>query len=208
VRTRRRVVLVAAAATGAVAVAIVAGVGARHEDDTTPDGRPGTSAAATPGSVPPGAANEGSEVLSSPDDDAAPSVPPRPRRAGSGPADPLVAAAPRTASRRGALVRGFPASVVPVVSGSTVRSSGVSSLGGAVQVSIVADTSRSPGAVLAFYRRSLRAHDFVESAVPAVAGSVASRFARGGDHLVVTTGGGRDATSYSVLGTLRTGDRR
>jgi hypothetical protein len=36
---------------------------------------------------------------------------------------------------------------------------------------------------------------------------VASRFARGDDHLVVTTGGGRDATSYSVLGTLRTGDR-
>jgi hypothetical protein len=203
VRTRRRVVLGAAAAAGVVVV----WVGAGHGDDTAPDRRPCTTVAATPRSVPPGAANEGSEVLSSPDDAADPSVPARPRRAGSGRDDPLVAAAPRTASRRGAVVTGFPASVVPVVSGSSVRSSGVSSLGGAVQVSIVADTSRSPGAVLAFYRRALRAHDFVESAVPAVAGSVASRFARGDDHLVVTTGGGRDATSYSVLGTLRTGDR-
>ena len=109
---------------------------------------------------------------------------------------------PQTASREGALVAGFPASVVPVLPGSAVDSSGVSSSRDAVQVSIVASSPRSRDAVLAFYRRQLGAQGFAESVVPGSAGSVGAGFMRGTDHLVVTTTAAGQKTSYSLFGTL------
>lgn len=112
---------------------------------------------------------------------------------------------PGTTSRRRAVVEGYPLSVVPVLPGSTVDSSGVSSTRGAVQVSLVARSPKASDQVLAFYRRALVGHGFVESVVPASAGAVAAGFRRGDDHLVVTTSRAGKATSYSVFGSLHVG---
>jgi hypothetical protein len=109
---------------------------------------------------------------------------------------------PKTASRQGGLVAGFPASVVPVLPGSAVDSSGVSSTQGAVQVSIVANSPRSRDAVLAYYRRQLGAQGFAESVVPGATDSVGAGFLRGTDHLVVTATAVGPTTSYSLFGTL------
>ena len=203
---RRRIAVAAVAAVTAVGVAAVAAGTTRHQDDPSSALRP-VATSATTRSVEPGAPNAGSEVVSGPDESAPASAALPAGPGGRSTTEPLLAAPPRTASRRGALVAGFPDSIVPVASGSSVRSSGVSSQRDTVQVSIVAESPRSPAAVLGFYRRALRAHDFVETAAPAAAGSVASQFARGDDRLVVTTSRVRDATSYSVYGTLRSRDR-
>ncbi|QGG42367.1 hypothetical protein [Aeromicrobium yanjiei] len=130
-------------------------------------------------------------------------APERPRAKAS--KKPLLTSSPRTASSRGAVVAGFPLAVLPVLPGSTVRSSGVSSRSDVVQVSLVATHERSPERILAGYRRILTAYGFVESPSPAVGGSTASAFARGRDHLTVTTTGGSGRTGYSLFGVIRAG---
>lgn len=113
---------------------------------------------------------------------------------------------PRTASRRGAIVAGFPLTIVPLATGSSVRSSGLSATATTLQVSIQAVSSAAPDVVLAFYRAKLSAIGFDETAVPAVGGSTAAGFEHNADNLVVTTTKSRSGgTRYSVFGTLHTG---
>lgn len=116
---------------------------------------------------------------------------------------------PKTASGRGMVVAGFPAGVIPLASASSVQSSGISSAGTKMQVSIVATSSRSPDRILLFYRTALARSGFVESAAPAVGGSTAASFAHEADNLVVTvTRTSPKASTYSVYGTLHTGGRQ
>ncbi|MET0930630.1 MAG: hypothetical protein ABWX74_14005 [Aeromicrobium sp.] len=200
----RRTAGAACVAVVAVAIAfVVLRAGAWEAEDDGPAGTSEASNAASPAAPDNGVTNgDGSEVIRQPESATAPGLP-RPRRTGAASSDSLVGATlPRTASRQGALVAGFPVSVVPVLPGSAVGSSGVSSTRDSVQVSIVANSSKSSEAVLAFYRRALADHDFVESVAPAVAGAVAAGYRRGADHLVVTSSTGTGRTSYSVFGTL------
>lgn len=147
----------------------------------------------------------GSEVIRQPEGEATKGLPGL-RKAKRPQTHSLVSAPlPRTATRRGTVVAGFPLSVIPVLTGSTVRSSGVSSTSGVLQVSIVARAPRSAGSVLGFYRRALSEHGFSESTVPAVGGSTASEFRRGADHLVITVSRPTSqGTTYSIFGDLHT----
>ena len=113
---------------------------------------------------------------------------------------------PKTASSRGTVVHGFPVTIVPIASGSRVQTSGVSSTATTLQLSVRATNPRSPDRVLAFYRKTLTAHGFAESAVPSVGGSTAASFAHNADNLVVTVTKSRSrGTTYTVFGTLHTG---
>lgn len=117
---------------------------------------------------------------------------------------------PKTASKRGSVVPGFPLAVVPVVPGSAVKSSGVSSTSTRVQLSMLATSKLSPDRILAFYRGKLAARGFEESTVPSVGGSTAAGFAHHGDNLVITVRKARSkgSTTYSVFGTLHAGKSR
>ncbi|WP_162891298.1 hypothetical protein [Aeromicrobium sp. A1-2] len=113
---------------------------------------------------------------------------------------------PQSASLRGGLVAGFPRSVIPVLPGSKLGSSGVSSTAKTLQVSVVATSPKSPNAVLAYYRGVLSKQGFTESSAPAAAPSTAASFRRGADGIVVTvTRSSRTVTNYSLFGTLRAG---
>lgn len=114
----------------------------------------------------------------------------------------LTAPLPASASAVDAVAKGFPVSVIPLLGGASVQSSGVSTTSTAMQVSIVASSSKSPKAVLGFYRKALSARGFVEGSAPAVGGSTASKFKRGAEHLMVTTTARGSNTTYSLFGTL------
>lgn len=114
----------------------------------------------------------------------------------------LTAPLPASASREGGMVKGFPVKIIPVLTGATVQSSGVSTTSTTMQISVVATSSKSPASVLAFYRKSLTAHGFAEGSAPAAGGSTASQFTRGKDHVMVTTAARGKGTTYSVFGTL------
>lgn len=189
--TRRGVVLVVAAAAAALALVPVAWRG-----DDPPVTRSGATRTSAPNPVTNG---DGSEVIRQPEGSATEGLPGLART--SVKVRP-IAKVPRTASTRGRVVEGFPTSVVAVAPGSRIRSSGVSAASRSIQVSLVARSPESSRSVLTFYRRQLTAQGFVESVVPAVAGSTASGFRRGADNLVVTVDDGKRAT-YSLFGTLR-----
>jgi hypothetical protein len=110
---------------------------------------------------------------------------------------------PATASARGALVAGFPVTIVPVPAGATVVSSSVSAEGSRLQVGLEASTAASPADVLAGYVQAFTAAAFITTDSPAGAGATATAFVRGNDGVVLTLrerlGGG---TELSVAGTL------
>lgn len=189
-----------------IAVALVAWRVGAWQDDDSGSGAPAARATSAPPRVNEVTDGDGSEVIRQPDGSAASGLPHLPA-AGSASRGPLITASavPRTASRLGALVTGFPTSVIPVLPDAAVASSGVSSSQDVVQLSLVANSSRSPDAVRAFYRRALTGLGFVESVVPASGGSVGAGFTRGADHLVVTTGTHARTTRFSVFGTVHAG---
>jgi hypothetical protein len=110
---------------------------------------------------------------------------------------------PATASARGALVAGFPVTIVPVPAGATVVSSSVSAEGNRLQVGLEASTAASPADVVAGYVQAFTAAGFITTDSPAGAGATATAFVRDNDGLVLTLrerlGGG---TELSVAGTL------
>jgi hypothetical protein len=147
---------------------------------------------------------DGSEVIRQPEGSATKGLPGLKKAKQESRAGRLTGPLPRTASTQGRLVAGFPASIVPVVTGSAVHSSGVSSSAKAVQVSLVASTGRSPREVLAAYRAKLSRIGFTESPAPAAGGSTAASHRRGHERLTVTvTKVSGTKTTYSVYGTLR-----
>lgn len=113
---------------------------------------------------------------------------------------------PATASRRGAVVAGYPTSLVPAMTGSTVRSSSVSAHQRKLQIALTAWVGRSPDAVALFYRSRLAPLGFVDRPVAAVGGSTAIAFRRGQHSLVLTlTPQGKRSSVYTLWGTLHPG---
>lgn len=112
---------------------------------------------------------------------------------------------PVTASAKGRLVRGYPATALPATRHSRIDSTSVSSGDSQVQVALVATTDRSAAAVLRFYRLHLTGLGFRERPATAAGGSEAAAFRRGSDVVTVTVTPTRTGTSYSVFGTLHAG---
>lgn len=196
--------MAAAVAAAVVGLAVFSGSGWNEDDPAAAPLTTGPNSGLPSGAANAGAVDdEGSEVIGEPESSATkePSGLPKAKRTAT---DSLISSPlPRTATRRGALVAGFPLGAVPVLTGSAVSSSGVSSEANILQVSIVARNPRSPSSVLAYYRGVLTELGFSESTVPAVSGSIAADFNRGADHLGVTASrlNGQD-TTYSLFGDL------
>lgn len=211
--------MIAAATAGVLAVVVgLAAVGAGGSDGSDPtrsaSTRSGTSThteeskKGSPSETASKAGNDGtdSEVIREPEGSAKNGLPGLDRTKPSTKGSLITGRLPTTASRNGDIVAGFPTALLPLPSGSVVRSSGVSSASNILQVSIVANSSKSPGSVLAFFRRVLSAHGFAESRAPAVGGSTAAAFSRSADDIVVTvTGASRSTSIYSLFGTLHAG---
>lgn len=197
----------------AVAATLLVVNGTRDDVASQSSSPDGTATSAAPsgnakGTSPNGVTNgEGSEVIRIPDGTAKKGLPGLSRTKPATQAALITRPLPKTASSRGRVVAGFPTAVVGVVPNSIVRSSGISSTDSTLQVSIVADNAKSPGGIIAFYRKALGAQGFAESSAPATGGSTASHFVRGADRLVVTTTPGAKETSYSVFGTLHASAR-
>lgn len=121
------------------------------------------------------------------------------------PGPSLTGPLPATGNANGAVVKGFPTTVVPIPEGLTVVSSSVSASGDRLQVGLQASTDSAPADVQAAYVAELSAAGFAVGDSPALPGSTATSFTRGPDGLVLTvtarTGGG---TELSVAGTLTT----
>lgn len=125
------------------------------------------------------------------------------------PATVPLTKSPVTRSQRGAIAKGFPVKVVPVINGSSVQTTGLSSTSNTVQVSITAINTKPPNAVLEFYRAKLSAIGFAETSVPSVGGAMAAGFKRKRDRLVVTVAkSASGGTKYSIFGTLRPAESR
>ncbi|KQR12213.1 hypothetical protein ASF78_13765 [Cellulomonas sp. Leaf334] len=121
------------------------------------------------------------------------------------PGPSLTGPLPATGSANGAVVKGFPTTVVPLPDGLTVVSSSVSASGSRLQVGLQASSDSAPAEVQAAYVGALSADGFTVGDSPALPGSTATSFTRGPDGLVLTvrerTGGG---TELSVAGVLTT----
>lgn len=122
----------------------------------------------------------------------------------SSPVAPLLAgSAPKTASKNGALVTGFP-SAIPVAGNSNITSSSVASSGKIVQVTLVARTSLSPAALMDYYALIFARAGFPAESAPAVGGSTAALFAHGNNAVTLTITPTKSGANYSLYGVLST----
>lgn len=163
------------------------------DDPSAPD----SASTGTPGSG-------GAEVLAG---EILPSQPPGPSGLPdtTAPGPSLTGPLPATGAANGAVVKGFPTGVVPILDGLTVVSSSVSASGDRLQVGLQASSDSAPTDVQAAYVAALSAAGFTVEDSPALPGSLATSFTRGPDALVLTVrdrlGGG---TELSVAGALTT----
>ena len=195
-----------AVATAVVLVLLaLGGPGNDRGDSTTASGIGSNTASKKSGAVTNG---KGSEVTKQPEESAKDGLPGLGKLASSKNRSLVSKPLPKTASSRGKLVGGFPLKVVPLVSDSDVQTSGVSSTGTTLQVSVQATNSRSPEKILAFYRKSLTAQGFSESAVPSAGAATAASFTHNDDNLVVTVTPRSKGVTYTVFGTLHAGKSR
>lgn len=113
---------------------------------------------------------------------------------------------PATASARGSIVKGFPA-VIPQAPESTVTFSSVASEGDRMQLGLEATTSVSADGVLSYYRTVFEPLGLVAAPAPAVEGSAALSFVRGGNGITVTvsTPAGSARAHYIVTGVFIAG---
>lgn len=208
--SRRRLAGATAATVLVVVVGLAAaGVGGLHRDDPSGDSATGQESARSTGVGNPVTNGDGSEVIRQPEEAGTQGLPGLSRTSTTVKDALVTRPLPKTASRRGGLVAGFPKSVIPVLPGSALRSSGVSSTSKALQISIVATSTSSTTAVMGYYRGILSQHGFVESSAPAAAPATAASFRRGADSVVVTvTRSSKKVTSYSLFGTLRAGSSK
>lgn len=122
------------------------------------------------------------------------STPPAPKALVSAPL-------PATASARGSIVKGFPA-VIPQAPESTITFSSVATEGDRMQMGLEATTSVSADGVLSYYRTVFEPLGLVAAPAPAVEGSAALSFVRGGNGITVTvsTSAGSARAHYIVTG--------
>ncbi|MHC5797829.1 hypothetical protein ACVXZ4_16910 [Lacisediminihabitans sp. FW035] len=114
----------------------------------------------------------------------------------------LSGAAPKTASKNGAIVTGFPATI-PVAAGSTIGSSAVASSGNNVQATLVAKTSLAAPDLLDYYQSAFAKIGLYSTEVPAVGGSTAFSFAHGNDTVTLTVTPTKTGADYSIYAVLR-----
>ncbi|KQM81430.1 hypothetical protein [Agromyces sp. Leaf222] len=115
---------------------------------------------------------------------------------------PLLAGdLPESAAREGGLVDGFPATI-PVLDDSSITTSAVASDGVRVLVTLDATVEDSPQRVLDAYLVEFGLLGMQGTASPAVGGSKALEFVRGGDSIVVTVLPEDSGTRYTLSGTL------
>ena len=158
----------------------------------------------TAGCTSPRSGSGGAEVLAG---EILPSQPPGPSGLPdtTAPGPSLTGPLPATGAANGAVVKGFPTGVVPILDGLTVVSSSVSASGDRLQVGLQASSDSAPTDVQAAYVAALSAAGFTVEDSPALPGSLATSFTRGPDALVLTVrerlGGG---TELSVAGALTT----
>lgn len=127
------------------------------------------------------------------------STPPAPKALVSAPL-------PATASARGSIVKGFPA-VIPQAPESTITFSSVATEGDRMQMGLEATTSVSADGVLSYYRTVFEPLGLVAAPAPAVEGSTALSFVRGGNGITVTvsTSAGSARAHYIVTGVFIAG---
>lgn len=111
---------------------------------------------------------------------------------------------PAAGAARGRLVAGFP-SVLRPPGGASVTTSSVAGADRRLQVALVGAVPASPEQVLSAYRERLSALGMREQASPAVPGSLAAAFVRGGSTVTVTVAREGARTSFTVYGALRAG---
>lgn len=144
---------------------------------------------ASPGSDP----NGGVEVL-----------PPSPSQSGLPGLEPPDLSAlvsrplPATAAARDRLVKGYPRKAIPPAPQSAVATSSVSPNGQRLQVALTADTKRSPGQVIRFYRDHLAKLGFAEQPSSVVGGSEGAAFTRGKNSVTIVA----SDSSYAVTAIL------
>jgi len=114
----------------------------------------------------------------------------------------LTGTLPKSASARGALVKGFP-SVVPLAAGSKVLSSSVSVSNKTVQAALEADSTSTPAQIVAFYEKL-----FAKAGLPATENTAAAdarsvSFVRGTDSVTLTVSPTKAGSRYSLFGVLR-----
>jgi hypothetical protein len=114
----------------------------------------------------------------------------------------LTGPAPKTASKTGSLVDGFP-TTIPVAHTSTITNSSVASSGDIVQATLVAKTSMSAADLLDFYQSTFAKVGLPGTEVPAVGGSTAFSFAHGNDTVTVTVTATKSGANYSIYAVLR-----
>ncbi|CAN5293935.1 hypothetical protein BH09ACT2_BH09ACT2_19380 [soil metagenome] len=114
----------------------------------------------------------------------------------------LSGPAPKTASKTGSLVGGFP-HTIPVADASTIANSAVASSGNIVQATLVAKTSLSATDLLHSYQSAFVKIGLTATEVPAVGGSTAFSFTHADDTVTLTVTPTKSGANYSVYAVLR-----
>lgn len=109
---------------------------------------------------------------------------------------------PRSQAMRGRLVRGYPVRLLPMVPGSDVVASGVTSQSSRLQVTLTATTSKPVDRVLLHHRVRLGRLGFVEDEA---ASPGQTTFTRDRDSVAVSVTRAGTTTSYALLATLHAG---
>lgn len=109
---------------------------------------------------------------------------------------------PAAASARDRLVKGYPRTAIPLAPTSTVTTSSVSpSDGRRLRVALTADTDRSPGQILLFYRLHFAKLGFVENAVSTMGDATGAAFTRGQNSATIVV----SEASYALSAVLIAG---
>lgn len=216
-KMRTATLLTLALAVIVIVVAILATTGQLPDDDSAPggDAAPSTAESAEPFG-PTAAPEEPAPTDSSvpnPDDGGQGGQEEGPSRKGPGPlgpprasADPLISPPlPKTASRTGTLVTGFPSGVISLAPGSTVVFSSVAAEGDRLQVGLNAMSTIAPAEVLAHYSTALAGLGLVAASAPALDGSTAAAFIRGPNTVTVTVSSAGGGSRYTVFGVFVAG---
>lgn len=148
-------------------------------------------------------------VANSPGIEMAPTPDPSPRPPGAvGPLPTLPAvdvppAPEEPATTVGAIVAGFPSTLIPMAATSTVLSSSVTADGGWIQASVEATDPGSVTEVLDRYIAAFRELGFTWSAADAASGSTAASFSRDGHTVVVSARPQAEGSLFTIVGILR-----
>jgi hypothetical protein len=108
---------------------------------------------------------------------------------------------PKSATKNGAVVKGFPSSI-PVATSSKVTTSSVSSSSKTVQATLVARTTSSVADVVSFYTKSFAHYGVFPSPAAASGGSSTYAFIRDNDSVTITVTPASGGSRYSVFAVL------